>query len=122
MSPGERVADLIRSHRLGFTTEDGLQQACEAILAAAGLEPAREVRLRGETGMKRGRIDLLVGRVGVECKIAGSGEAVLRQLTAYARCPAVEELVLVTRRAVHRGMPKLVAGVPLHVVGTWANL
>lgn len=39
------VAGLLRAQRWRYTTEDGLQQAVEQVLADAGLEPVREVRL-----------------------------------------------------------------------------
>ena len=59
---------------------------------------------------------LLAGRVGVEVKTGGGRNDVVRQLTRYAHCPEVDELVLVTTRAKHHHMPAEVAGKPVHLV------
>ena len=48
------------------------------------------------------RIDFLINGVGVECKVKGSKNDVLRQLARYAEFEVIEELVLVTTRASHR--------------------
>ena len=50
------------------------------------------------------RIDFLINGVGVECKISGSKNDVLRQLARYAEFEVIEELVLVTTRAAHRDL------------------
>ena len=62
------------------------------------------------------RIDLLVGSVGVEVKVAGSLEALTRQIQRYAHAPEISELVVVTDRAALRAVPSTVAGVPVELV------
>lgn len=65
-----------------------------------------------------GRLDLLVGRVGVEVKVGGSRAHALEQAQRYLRSPHVDSLVLAsTRGAVVRDWPETLAGKP--TVGLW---
>lgn len=64
----------------------------------------------------RDRIDLLVGSVGAEVRVAGSVEALTRQIQRYAHAPEISELVVVTDRAALRAVPSTVAGVPVELV------
>lgn len=83
----------------GYThlNEAGLQACIWTRLVDAGLTPYREAWIgSGE------RIDFLVGRVGIEIKVAGSAADVRRQLARYAATEAVDELLLVTTKAAHR--------------------
>ena len=104
------IADVLRRHRFNYSDEDQLQEGIAGALTAAGFEPEREVRLNG-----RSRIDLLVGRVGIEVKVAGKPGAVAGQLSRYASCEQIEGLVLVTSRVRHR-MPLEMEGKPVEVV------
>lgn len=106
--PELHVAETIMRYRYRWRTEDDLQAAIFETLAASGFEPRREVRLS-----ERDRIDLMVGRVGVEIKVAGEPPAVLRQLGRYAESDDVDALVLVTARARHIQLPADVLGKPL---------
>lgn len=109
MSTLDQVLDAIRGHRFRYSDEEELQEGLAAALASVGLEVEREVRFD-----KGSRIDLLVGRVGIEVKVKGGVAEVLRQLCRYA--PHVDELVLVTIKASHRSyLPDEVEGVPLTV-------
>jgi hypothetical protein len=80
-------------------------------LTQLGFEVAREVALA--RGM---RIDLLVGRVGIEVKIAGQTSSVARQLRRYAASDLVDELVLATTCPRHAGVAPVIDGTPVHVV------
>lgn len=110
------VASTLRGVRWpGCADEYVLQDVAAQLLAAVGLRVIREVMLVD------GRIDLVVGEtdsVGVECKVDGSSGQVLRQLELYARDPSIAALVLLTRKATHRGLPSTVGHPPkpLHVV------
>lgn len=105
------VADVLRGHRYLYRNEAELSDALADALVAAGLPARREARL-GD----RDRIDLLVGNVGVEVKVAGSLEALTRQIQRYAHAPEITELVVVTDRAALRAVPHAIAGVPVELV------
>lgn len=106
-----QVVAAIRSYRFTYANEDALQAGVAAALHAHGYTVEREVRLDGH-----GRIDLLVNRVGIEAKIAGSAAEVRRQLDRYAHSPFIDALVLVTGRVTHLNLPEELNGKPLHVI------
>ncbi len=109
LPPTAAVVDALSNSRLTYTDEVSLHRAMSAVLASAGIEHAREVRC-GQAG----RIDFLTADgVGIEVKLAGSLQAVVRQMTGYAHDPRVRALVLVTTRAVHHRVPTHLAGVPV---------
>jgi hypothetical protein len=64
----------------------------------------------------KSRIDLLVGSTGIEVKIDGSYSSVLRQLTRYAACPELTELILVTTRSKHHLLPATIGTTPVRCV------
>ena len=105
-----RVLRTLASHRFRFSTELELQQGSELALTEEGIEFEREARLHGA-----GRIDFLVGGVGLEVKVGSAPAAVLRQLQRYARRPQVEHLVLATTERGH-GFQGCLRGVPVDVV------
>lgn len=107
----DMVTAAIRGHRYHYADEYRLQEGLTLAITAAGLPVRREVRLTPTD-----RIDLLTVRVGVEVKVAGTPDAVLRQLQRYATSPQVDALVLVTTRARHQSLPRVVGGKPLTVV------
>ena len=111
-SRAQAVVDLIARQRMTFVSEDDLQRELADVLDSAGWIREREVRLSDGVS----RIDLLVGRVGVEVKIEGTSANVTRQLTRYAQCPEIDELILVTTRAAHRGIPNTLHGKPVHTI------
>lgn len=112
--PGEdaaRIAALIGGQRYRYRDEDALHAGIEQVLAAGSVEATAEARLSG-----RDRIDFLAGRVGVEVKIAGANADVIRQLRRYATHPEIGALILVTTRARHRAIPRVIEGKPVLVV------
>jgi hypothetical protein len=101
------VAAAIRSFNFRYGDEDQLQAGLAEALTGAGYDVQREVRLSATD-----RIDLLIDRVGVEVKVAGSSARVARQLTRYAKHD-LAGLVLVTNKLRH-SPPEL--SMPVEVV------
>lgn len=109
MSVCEPILNVLAARRFNYASEEDLQQGLAVALAAAGFDVEREVRLDN-----RSRIDLLVGRVGIEVKVAGAATSVLRQLRRYALSDRIDGLVLVTSRVRHQAPSKL-EGKPLRI-------
>ncbi len=108
----DRIRRAVESRAFRYVGERELQAGLLEAFTLDDLHPQPEVHLRDA-----GRIDFIVSgdrRVGVEVKIQGSIENVLRQLQRYA--PHVDELVLVTTKHNHRFLPDTVGEKPLHVV------
>lgn len=89
-----------------------MQRAVERALRAERIGYKREV--------KRGldRIDFVVGRVGLECKVHCPTAALTRQLLRYALWDDIDELLVVTSDAKHVTVPPRLNGkdVRVHVV------
>jgi hypothetical protein len=104
----EAVAAALGGFRFSWRDEYELQDGITSVLTAAGWAVRREVQLA-----PRCRIDLLIDRVGVEVKVAGTPEVVARQLQRYARQNALSGLVLATTCPNHRALPERLGGLPL---------
>lgn len=109
----EDLRTLLGSHRFQVQDEKMLQAGIERVLREASFPFEREVELT-----PRSRVDfLLCGVVGVEVKISGLPNDVLRQLARYAEVPRIEGLVLVTTRmTLAARMPSELAGKPLAAI------
>lgn len=109
------VTSVLESTRFVWTTEHELQTAIADVLTLRGLDVEREVRVDA-----RNRLDLRVGRIGIEVKIAGGWRDVRRQLERYAMLECVDALVLATSKASHMRVGSEVVGRPVvvHRVGT----
>lgn len=112
----EQLKQLLTSARFRSADEAGLQVAIAAVLDGAGVPYVREARLG-----TAGRIDFLVGRVGLEVKVKGAVKDVRTQLARYAEHPDVDAVVLVTRCLRHK-MPPTLCGVPILVISLWGAL
>jgi hypothetical protein len=99
------LAEHLASYRFNYTSERDLQDGIEQALQEA------EVSYEREAPLGLGRIDFLVGDVGIEVKIDGGDRAVLRQLQRYANHEEISELLLVTSRVRHQP-PELIEGKP----------
>lgn len=111
----DTVITALGESRFTWTTESELQHGVAAALEARGLDVEFEVRVDA-----RNRLDLKVGRVGIEVKIDGTWRSVRRQLERYAELDAIDALVLVTSRPSHRQIESRIAGkrVVVHRIGT----
>jgi hypothetical protein len=109
---GQEIADLLRRHKFRTQNEDELQQAIAIVLTRVQQVFEREVVLSPID-----RIDfMLPNGIGIEVKVAGSSENVLRQLHRYAKVEAVKEIILVSKRFQAGRQPHDVGGKPVHVV------
>jgi len=77
------VCDVLRQHTYGYRDEIELHQGMSQAFTDAGIPHSREVAVTG------GRIDFLIGNLGIEVKIQGQSAAVQRQLARYARDPRI---------------------------------
>lgn len=109
MTTLDRIDLLIRSHRFRYTDEDQLQRGITELLEREGFEPRREVRLGALD-----RIDIMVGAIGIEVKVAGTVAAVFEQLQRYAAHDDVEALLLVTSQ--YQRLPDKAGGKPLSTI------
>lgn len=115
---GSELATLLSGYRFTFKDEAGLQESIAAALETSGCAVEREVRLDAHS-----RIDILVGRVGIEVKVKGSPTEVTRQLQRYAHSDLVDEIVLVTHRSAHGGfLPNEIGTKPVHVAWIGGSL
>ncbi|QGZ17184.1 Cas4 family exonuclease [Arthrobacter phage DrYang] len=111
--PLRELAALVSSTQHTWTTEDELQHSIAETLKAAGLDVTREVTLDGGLG----RVDLMVGKVGVEVKIKGSWQQLTRQVMRYARAEEIKALLVITTKAAHaKHVPVQAFGVPILTV------
>lgn len=100
------VMGALSRHRFTFQNEAELQAGIERALATDGVTFQREAALN-----ERDRIDFLVlGTLGVEVKIKGGANSVIRQIHRYA-CSSVEAVLLVTSSL------KLAAALPSEMNG-----
>lgn len=95
------LVTLLRRHRFTFASESELQAGIAEVLRTAQIPFEREVTIGA-----RDRIDFLVDGVGVEVKINGSADNLIRQLSRYAQAAVITELLVVSSRC------KLTGGLP----------
>ncbi len=91
----DELRSVLKQWKLPTWDEKVMQSSISDVLKEAGIKFERERRLED------GQIDFLVGSVGLECKLAGSWVEVLRQLTKYAKDDCIQEILVVTTKAVH---------------------
>lgn len=115
MSALEAAADVIcRSATPTICSEEDLQAWLGELFEQHGFRARQEVQLSASD-----RVDFLVDGTAIECKVGGSQAAALRQLQRYAESDQVEDLLLVSTRRMHTGLPTTIRGKPLQVV--WVN-
>jgi hypothetical protein len=104
----EIAAALVKRYR--YRDEVELHAGLSAALTEAGIAHEREVYVNG------GRIDFLIGSVGVEVKIKGTIGEIRRQLARYAAEPRIDHLLLVTTHPAHRQVLAVPLEVPVSVL------
>lgn len=102
------VIAALGGHRFIFASEAELQETIAATLSPFGAK--REAKL-GDAG----RIDFLIGRVGVEVKVAGSLSLVAGQVMRYIDSGAIDALLLVTTKHAHMRIAGKRLGVDVRV-------
>jgi hypothetical protein len=111
-----QLAGTIQTGTYTFTTEDELQAGISEHLTAAGIEHTREVRLSAGLG----RVDLMVGQVAVEVKIAGGWQALARQVMRYTHAAEVDGILVVTTKMAHlQALPTQMGAKP--IIGMFLN-
>lgn len=112
------VAALNALARTNTLDEHALQLAVAAAFLERGLEAEREVSLADELGRRVGRVDFMIAPgIALELKVDGRRAEVERQITGYARSPAVALVVLASARAmILSGWSETVVGKPLVLV------
>lgn len=109
---GITIADVVRllsGYRLPVSNEADMQRAIERAFRNDGMPHRREVT-RGAD-----RIDFVVARVGIECKVDGSVAEVTRQLERYALWEELDELLVVTTQGRHMNLPRVANKKPVRV-------
>lgn len=101
----EEIVDALSTIRCGASqSEEELHAMIGGALLEAGIKAQHEARLA-----PRCRIDFMAGSVGIEIKKSRPQRAaLLAQLTRYAACGQVSELVVIAPRGV--SLPRAIAG------------
>lgn len=107
-----RLAAAVGGRVYRWRHEDDLQRGIFDVLAGWPEPVLREAQLPGV----RGRIDFLVGEVGIEVKVDGGLSPVTRQLHRYLEVEALAGVLLVTTVASHLAVPREMLGKPVTVV------
>lgn len=110
------LVTLIRSHRFNWKNEEDFQEGIRHVLKGGKIQFRREVIL-GDAG----RIDFMVGKIGVEIKVKESVSKVAKQLHDYAKRPEIRELLLVTTKVSHRGISGTMRGKRVTVLCVWES-
>lgn len=110
----DAILERLSAHRFLHACEADLQEGLEGALEDR-FDVQREAPLDG-----RDHIDLLIGRVGIEVKVSGVWRVVRRQLERYAASDAVDALILVTAKPLHKRAGGAAHGKPIyvHLVGS----
>lgn len=85
------LVSFLGDQRIPHSTEAEMQEFINELLKLKGVEYTREAVLSGKD-----RIDFLVGRVGIECKIKGQPLRIHRQLERYLQSDKLDAIILIT--------------------------
>lgn len=106
------VVAALKRYRFAFTNEGELQSGIAEVLGRAGIAFEREHRLAAAD-----RIDfMLPDGLGIEVKIDGATNALIRQVHRYVQHEAIKALIVVAGRTRLAGLPTEMNGKPVVVV------
>ena len=107
MIGADDVIEAIKTIRCGAAaTEEELHMLVARALDVAGIGAKHEARLAS-----RCRIDFLAGDIGIEIKKNRPDRTkLIAQLSRYADCACISQLVVIAPRAVH--LPRRIGGKP----------
>ncbi len=97
------VIEVLRGLNLTHASEDEMQRGISMALTAAGIAHECEAHLGAA-----GRIDFAVGRVGIECKVAGPMVVVFDQVHGYAQTDRFDAFVIATTKPAHARIPRTI--------------
>jgi hypothetical protein len=108
----EQVLSVLQGLALTHANEDEMQRGIADALSAAGIDFVRE-----QVVGSHGRIDFAVGRIGIECKVAGPATRVYLQVAGYLDSGEFDAIVLATTRRAHAAIDYIAPrGCPIRVV------
>lgn len=110
----DQIVEILSKYRFNFGNEMELQDGIALALAGAGVSFVREVQIGN------GRIDFMVGDVGIEVKVGGSLSALTRQAHRYLQSDKLSGLVVVSSRTFH-DLPDMLNDKPLRCVSMIAS-
>lgn len=96
LADAHALCAVLRGKRMRCSTEAQLQADIASVLSGAKISFRREAWLGAETG----RIDFLVGAVGLEVKIKGGAREIYRQVARYCDHRDIHALILAATQVV----------------------
>lgn len=111
----KKLLETLSSYRYRVNSEYMMHNAVAQVLKENHIHYEREYPL---TSSSRVEFFLPEDGVVIECKIEGGFSPVLRQVQRYAMVEEVNEIILLTTRSTHRGIPSEISGVMVHVIWT----
>lgn len=104
----DQIRGALDRYRFNFRNEAELQAGVALALEREGIAYLREHRLNAQD-----RPDFFCDGIVIECKIAGSWAALVRQLARYAEHADVLAIIVVSSCAAHGGLPAELNGKPI---------
>lgn len=86
-----------------FDNEEELQFGIEQVLIQNNIKFERELRLDSKS-----RIDFFIDGIGIEVKIKGTFNNLLRQVHRYVQYKEIKSLIIVTNRSKFNNIPTVI--------------
>ena len=103
-----RIMTIIGAQSYDISSEAMLQRGIFDVLTDRGYTPSKEYQLS-----PKDRIDFMIGNIGIEVKIGGARNALIRQLHRYAPSDEIWELLVVTTAPNLLPLPREFNGKPI---------